>query len=260
MGTSCLILLTFSLCYGIGWVYNISGYNAVNGPYWDGGSRLVEHYGNFSLDDCATQCDMDGACKSALYRPGWACVLFGGICRQDSSNQDSNCTIWGQNASYYEPRIFPNYGAAHCCARWNSLASDGNTRSQSDVNAKWRSGSPPPDASNYCAQPENDPGTGPWCYFANKGDASWDYCTTPISPDLVFQSAAAPSVCIYGCAHWANLISDNNTRSQSDVNAKWICSAPSNASNYCAQPAHDPGTGPWCYCAQTGDASWGYCT
>lgn len=62
------------------------------------------------------------------------------------------------------------------CARWDNLAADGNTRSQSEVNAKWTGGSPPQGAGNMCAQPANDSSDGPWCYCKGTNDSSWGYC------------------------------------------------------------------------------------
>lgn len=62
------------------------------------------------------------------------------------------------------------------CARWDSLAADGNTKNQQEVNQKWQGGSPPVNAGNMCAQPANDPSTGPWCYCAGTNDESWGQC------------------------------------------------------------------------------------
>jgi hypothetical protein len=56
------------------------------------------------------------------------------------------------------------------------LAADGNTRNQQEVNQKWQGGSPPAGAGNKCAQPANDPSTGPWCYCAGTNDGSWGLC------------------------------------------------------------------------------------
>jgi hypothetical protein len=62
------------------------------------------------------------------------------------------------------------------CARWDNLSADGNTKKQSDVNAMWSGGSPPQGASNTCAQPSNNTGTGPWCYCAGTNNDSMGYC------------------------------------------------------------------------------------
>jgi len=63
------------------------------------------------------------------------------------------------------------------CAMWSDLASDGNTRDQSDVDAKWLQGVAPKTAQRNCAGPSNDPGSyGSWCYCAKTHDASWGYC------------------------------------------------------------------------------------
>ena len=73
--------------------------------------------------------------------------------------------------------------------------------------------------------------------------------------------ARAPAECAHGCALWANLSSDGNTRDQAAVNAKFrYLAPPADAGRACAMPAYDPGeSGPgWCYCKQGGD-SWGYC-
>eukprot|EP00662_Eupelagonemidae_sp_cell21_P021465 gene21465-biopygen119056 len=50
------------------------------------------------------------------------------------------------------------------CAQWDDMAGSGNTRDQSDVDAKWSSGSSP--SSSCCARPQNDPGERPWCFCA----------------------------------------------------------------------------------------------
>ena len=54
--------------------------------------------------------------------------------------------------------------------------------------------------------------------------------------------ARAPSECPHGCARWAHLAEDGNTRSQTAVNAKFrYLAPPPNAGNACAMPAYDPG-------------------
>jgi hypothetical protein len=76
------------------------------------------------------------------------------------------------------------------------------------------------------------------------------------------QSLVPPQKCQNGCARWDNLAADGNTQDQLSANAMWNQGAPpSNASNTCATPGNNPnsGNGPWCYCAGTNDASWGYC-
>jgi hypothetical protein len=79
-----------------------------------------------------------------------------------------------------DPQLKPSYSApSKCpkgCARWDNLAADGNTRNQQEVNQKWQGGSPPAGAGNQCAQPANDPSTGPWCYCAGTNDGSWGLC------------------------------------------------------------------------------------
>lgn len=79
-----------------------------------------------------------------------------------------------------DPQLRPTYSApSKCpkgCARWNNLAADGNTRNQQEVNQKWQGGSPPEGVGNQCAQPANDPSTGPWCYCAGTNDGSWGLC------------------------------------------------------------------------------------
>jgi hypothetical protein len=78
--------------------------------------------------------------------------------------------------SQLRPSFTTPQSCAQGCARWDNLAADGNTRSQSDVNAKWTGGSPPLGAGNMCAQPANDTSEGPWCYCAGTNDGSWGYC------------------------------------------------------------------------------------
>ena len=82
---------------------------------------------------------------------------------------------------------------------------------------------------------------------------------------LAPERARAPKECPSGCARWADLAADGNTRDQGAVNAKFRRLAPPPAAGRaCAMPAYDPGeSGPgWCYCRNTGGASnadWGYC-
>lgn len=71
---------------------------------------------------------------------------------------------------------------------------------------------------------------------------------------------SSPQKCSQGCARWDNLSADGNTTNQNDANSKWAGGAPpEGAGNYCAQPANDPKTSPWCYCAGTNDTSMGFC-
>ena len=81
---------------------------------------------------------------------------------------------------------------------------------------------------------------------------------------LAPERARAPAECPSGCARWADLAADGNTRDQADVNAKFRHLAPPpEAGRACAMPAYDPGeSGPgWCYCRNTGapNSEWGYC-
>lgn len=78
--------------------------------------------------------------------------------------------------SQLRPTFTTPQSCAQGCARWDSLAADGNTRNQSEVNAMWSSGSPPEGAGNMCAQPANNAGEGAWCYCAGTNDSSWGYC------------------------------------------------------------------------------------
>jgi uncharacterized membrane protein YhdT len=76
-----------------------------------------------------------------------------------------------------------------------------------------------------------------------------------LSPGL-----SSPQSCPQGCARWDNLAADGNTTNQNDANAKWAGgSPPQGAGNSCAQPANDPKTSPWCYCAGKNDNSMGFC-
>lgn len=85
-------------------------------------------------------------------------------------------------------------------------------------------------------------------------DTFWSTGTTP------GDRYQPPTACKNGCALWANLSADGNTRDQAAVNAKFRYGAvPPEAARLCAMPAVDPGEGPWCYCRQSNDASWGYC-
>jgi len=73
--------------------------------------------------------------------------------------------------------------------------------------------------------------------------------------------AGPPATCAHGCALWSNLAGDGNTRSQSDVDAKWS-NGSSPAVRLCAMPANDPTADcdGWCYCRESNDESWGCCT
>eukprot|EP00937_MAST-01D_sp_MAST-1D-sp2_P003288 g3288.t1 len=77
-------------------------------------------------------------------------------------------------------------------------------------------------------------------------------------PDFV-----APAACKSGCASWADLKKDGNSRNQADVDAKWAAGkAPADALTHCAMPANDPDlyTG-WCYCKdEQTSGQWGSCT
>lgn len=69
------------------------------------------------------------------------------------------------------------------CADWSDLASDGNTRSQADVDKKWSTGKAPAEAGRICAMPANDPDTTYWCYCKNSHTfSSYGYCTSPTTP------------------------------------------------------------------------------
>ena len=78
-----------------------------------------------------------------------------------------------------------------------------------------------------------------------------------ILPDFV-----APATCTKGCAMWSDLAGDGNTRAQAGCDAKWAGGkAPADAARNCAMPSNDPGTYTgWCYCKDSGDSSWDYCT
>lgn len=82
---------------------------------------------------------------------------------------------------------------AHGCAKWSDLASDGNTRKQSDVDAKWTKGSAPSEADRNCAAPGLDPGTdGYWCYCRDTNDSSWSYCEPTLGkPEQINLQVAA---------------------------------------------------------------------
>jgi len=82
---------------------------------------------------------------------------------------------------------------------WSDLASDGNTRSQSDTNAKWKNGSPPADAGRNCAMPTNDVGETYWCFCRDSHNADWGYCMEPATPGTPVQlnvQVVAPTVAI----------------------------------------------------------------
>lgn len=82
--------------------------------------------------------------------------------------------------------------------------------------------------------------------------------------DVLLDSSRAlpPAECPHGCALWANLSADGNTRDQTTVNDKFrFLAPPPSAGRSCAMPAYDPGElglG-WCYCRASLDSSWGNC-
>ena len=80
--------------------------------------------------------------------------------------------------------------------------------------------------------------------------------------DAVTYHYTYPEVCINGCASWSDLSKDGNSKSQKDVNAKWITgTAPDDANRNCAMPGNDPGYTFWCYCKDVllDLPLWGYC-
>eukprot|EP00045_Choanoeca_perplexa_P017855 m.268780 g.268780 ORF g.268780 m.268780 type:complete len:573 (+) comp17656_c0_seq5:211-1929(+) len=97
---------------------------------------------------------------------------------------------------YYDP---PS-SCADGCALWSDLASDNCTRSQSDVNAKWKSGQPPSNAARLCGMPANDPGfDGAWCYCKNSHSDTWDYCqpkAKPVPEQINLQVAGPDTVTV----------------------------------------------------------------
>lgn len=71
-----------------------------------------------------------------------------------------------------------------------------------------------------------------------------------------------PQKCTNGCARWDNLAADGNIADQNGTNATWTGGQPpANAGNMCAIPSNNGASqqGPWCFCAGTNDASFGYC-
>lgn len=78
-------------------------------------------------------------------------------------------------------RAGPPSTCAHGCALWSDLAGDGNTRSQADVDAKWRNGSAPAGSARLCAMPANDPtpDCDGWCYCRESHNDDWGCCTMP---------------------------------------------------------------------------------
>eukprot|EP01065_Artemidia_motanka_P048366 TRINITY_DN776_c0_g5_i1.p1 TRINITY_DN776_c0_g5~~TRINITY_DN776_c0_g5_i1.p1 ORF type:complete len:575 (+),score=204.51 TRINITY_DN776_c0_g5_i1:93-1817(+) len=76
--------------------------------------------------------------------------------------------------------------------------------------------------------------------------------------DATFPTMLAPASCKSGCANWADLAADGNTRSQSDVDKKWNAGKGPSA-RVCAMPAKDPDRTYWCYCKDSHDSSWGHC-
>ena len=79
--------------------------------------------------------------------------------------------------------------------------------------------------------------------------------------DATFPLPVAPAKCSTGCARWSDLASDGCRRSQSAVDAKWLAGkAPPDAGRRCAMPGRDPDSTYWCYCRDSHDSSWGYCS
>lgn len=166
------------------------------------------------------------------------------------------------------PELFPSFlppsSCPYGCAAWGNLAADRCTRSQTSVDSKWSTGAAPSDAGRLCAKPVNDASAFPWCYCRNSNSSTWGTCKATVpapSPTEVFPTfTVLASSCPQGCALWSNLASDNNTRTQSVVDAKWGSGiAPSNALRNCARPYYDQDTKPWCYCKNAYGTKWGYC-
>lgn len=90
------------------------------------------------------------------------------------------------------PEMLPPKKCTQGCANWADLAGDGNTRSQSAVDAKWSNGVIQADAGRRCAMPGNDPDVTYWCYCRGSQDSTWGYCqssTTPVVEQLNLQFA-----------------------------------------------------------------------
>mmetsp|Transcript_68242 Transcript_68242/g.118884 ORF Transcript_68242/g.118884 Transcript_68242/m.118884 type:complete len:602 (-) Transcript_68242:186-1991(-) len=87
---------------------------------------------------------------------------------------------------------------ANGCAKWSDLASDGNTRSQAAVDAKWSGGRAPETAGRSCASPGMDPGAdGYWCYCRNTHDDSWAYCQATLGkPEQINLQVASQSAVV----------------------------------------------------------------
>lgn len=68
------------------------------------------------------------------------------------------------------PEMEPPAVCTHGCALWSDLASDGCTRDQKEVDAKWKAGKAPADSARFCSMPANDPGDTYWCYCKDSHD------------------------------------------------------------------------------------------
>lgn len=86
-------------------------------------------------------------------------------------------TAQGNMYDFIDAHRQPPSNCPEGCALWSDLASDGCTRSQKDVDAKWTEGHAPAAAKRHCASPGNDPGTdGSWCYCKNSNASTYGYC------------------------------------------------------------------------------------
>lgn len=92
----------------------------------------------------------------------------------------TSCALANVDVVLAPNRASPPAECPNGCARWSDLASDGNTRAQADVDAKFRYGIAP--AVRACASPAYDPGeSGPgWCYCRGLNNAEWGYCLDPV--------------------------------------------------------------------------------
>ena len=88
--------------------------------------------------------------------------------------------------------------------------------------------------------PNSPPGPELWCNYKPSGTSS------------------GGESCPYGCADWAHLQADGNTRSQADVDNKWL-NAASPDSTCCAEPGKDTQQGPWCYCKGVNSNAYQWC-
>jgi len=128
--------LCLLVCGQPGWIgpHSIQGRNETNGPSWN--TQIGLDSASPSQAACAQDCINNPSCRSAMWRPSWACALFGATCGQATANQN-NCPFWDAPAAYYFSPFEQSYtlisssGYDSSTQAYPSLVFDG------DANSGW---------------------------------------------------------------------------------------------------------------------------